>query len=91
MTACVHSRPALRTLPRCAEGLAARFLLTVSVQQQITTSFSRRLIMTRISVLLFLSIFCFATAMQAQAPAPKPDPEVKKLLAAVGLWKTVGS
>jgi hypothetical protein len=34
MNACVHSRLALCTLLRCAEGLAARFLLTVSVQQQ---------------------------------------------------------
>jgi hypothetical protein len=42
MTACAHSCLVLRTLPRCAEGLAARFLLTVSVQQQITTTFSRR-------------------------------------------------
>ena len=44
--------------------------------------------MQRISVLLFLLVFCFATAMQAQAP--KPDPEVKKMHAWVGNWMFEG-
>jgi hypothetical protein len=34
MAAFIRSRLALSTLLRCAEGFAARFLLTVSVQQQ---------------------------------------------------------
>jgi len=46
--------------------------------------------MKRISVLLFLLVFCSATAMQAQAPAPKPDAEVKKLHAVVGHWTFEG-
>ena len=46
--------------------------------------------MRRITILLFLSVFCFTTAMQAQAPAPKPDPEVKKLHADVGHWTYEG-
>lgn len=46
--------------------------------------------MQRISILLFVSVFCFATAMQAQAPAPKPDPEVKKLRVFVGHWTYEG-
>jgi len=44
----------------------------------------------RITILLFLSVFCFATAMQAQAPVPKPDPEVKKLLPQLGDWTYEG-
>jgi len=44
----------------------------------------------RITILLFLSVFCFATAMQAQAPAPKPDPEMKKLHVFVGHWTFEG-
>jgi hypothetical protein len=46
--------------------------------------------MQRISVLLFLLVFCSATAMQAQAPAPKPDPEVRKLHVLVGHWTYEG-
>ena len=46
--------------------------------------------MQRISILLFLLVFCSATAMQAQAPAPKPDPEVKKLHVWVGHWTYEG-
>ena len=46
--------------------------------------------MQRISILLFLLVFCFATVMQAQAPAPKPDPEVKKLQVMVGHWMFEG-
>jgi hypothetical protein len=42
--------------------------------------------MKRISVLLFLLVFCSATAMQAQAQAPKPDAEAKKLHVLVGHW-----
>jgi hypothetical protein len=44
----------------------------------------------RITILLFLSVFCFTTAMLAQAPAPKPDPEVRKLHAAMGHWTYEG-
>jgi CubicO group peptidase (beta-lactamase class C family) len=47
--------------------------------------------MQRISLLLFLLVFCSATAMQAQAPAPKPDPELKKLLPLVGRWTYEGA
>jgi hypothetical protein len=46
--------------------------------------------MARISILLFLLVFCSATAMQAQAPAPKPDPEVKKLSVYLGHWTYEG-
>jgi hypothetical protein len=46
--------------------------------------------MQRISVLLFLSVFCFATALRAQAQAPKPDPEMKKLSVLVGHWTYEG-
>jgi hypothetical protein len=42
--------------------------------------------MQRISILLFLLVFCSATAVQAQAQAPKPSPEVNKLLPLVGHW-----
>jgi hypothetical protein len=44
----------------------------------------------RITILLFLSVFCFTTVMQAQAPAPKPDPEMKKLHVFVGHWTYEG-
>lgn len=46
--------------------------------------------MRRITILLFLSVFCFATAMQAQAQAPKPDPELKKLSVFLGHWTYEG-
>jgi len=46
--------------------------------------------MQRISVLLFLLVFCSATAMQAQAQAPKPGPEVKELQAWMGNWMFEG-
>ncbi len=42
--------------------------------------------MKRISIMLFLLVFCFPTVMQAQAPPPKPDPEMKKLHVWVGHW-----
>ena len=93
MAAFVGSRVALRTLVklrRCAGGLAARFFLTVSDPQQNHNFISRRLIMQRISALLFLLVFCFATAMQAQAPALKPDPELMKLSVLVGHWTWEG-
>ena len=44
--------------------------------------------MKRITILLFLSVFCFTTAIKAQAP--KPDPEVKKLHTVVGHWTYEG-
>ena len=59
-------------------------------RKEIATSFSRRVIVKRISMLLFLSVFCFTTAMQAQAPAPKPDPALKKLSVLVGRWTYEG-
>jgi hypothetical protein len=46
--------------------------------------------MRRISLLLFLLVFCSATAMQAQAPAPKPGPEAKKLSVYLGHWTYEG-
>ena len=46
--------------------------------------------MRRITILLFLSVFCFARAMHAQAQAPKPDPELKKLSVFVGHWTYEG-
>jgi len=46
--------------------------------------------MQRVSMLLFLLVFCSAATMQAQAPAPKPDPEVKKLSAFLGHWTYEG-
>ena len=46
--------------------------------------------MRRITILLFLSVFCFTTAMQAQSQAPKPDPEMKKLHVFVGHWTYEG-
>ena len=93
MAASARSRLAPRTLVklrRCAGGSTACFLLTASVRQQITASFSRGVIMQRIGILLSLLVFCAATAMQAQAPALKPDPEVKKLKAVVGHWTWEG-
>ena len=45
--------------------------------------------MRRITILLFLLVFCFATVVQAQAPA-QPDPEVKKLHVWVGHWTYEG-
>ena len=89
MAAFVRSRLASRTLlrlRRCAEGLTARLFLTVSARQKNHNFILRRILMTRISVLLVLLVFCSATTMQAQAPAPKPDPEVKKLCVWVGHW-----
>jgi len=44
----------------------------------------------RITILLFLSVFCFAAAMQAQAQAPKPDPALKKLSVFLGHWTYEG-
>jgi hypothetical protein len=61
-----------------------------SAPQQNHDFISRRILMTRISALLFLLVFCFATAMQAQAPAPKPDPALKKLSVLVGHWTYEG-
>jgi hypothetical protein len=48
--------------------------------------------MKRITILLFLSVFCFTAAMQAQAPAPAPkvDPALKKLHVWVGHWTYEG-
>ena len=46
--------------------------------------------MRRITILLFLLVFCSATAIQAQAPAPKPDPEMKKLRSNLGHWTYEG-
>ena len=46
--------------------------------------------MRRITILLFLSVFCFTTVMQAQAPAPKPAPEVKNLSVYLGHWTYEG-
>jgi hypothetical protein len=62
----------------------------VSVPQDSQEYISRRVVMKRISVLLFALVVCFATAMQAQAPAPKPNPEVKKLHAVLGHWTFEG-
>jgi hypothetical protein len=66
--------------------LTACFFLRLSVPQGNHNFISRRILMTRISALLFLLVFCSVTAMQAQAPAPKPGPELKKLRAVVGHW-----
>jgi hypothetical protein len=46
--------------------------------------------MRRISILLFLLVFCSATAVQAQTTAPRPDPEIKKLQVLVGHWTYEG-
>jgi hypothetical protein len=45
----------------------------------------------RISLVLFLLVFCSATAMRAQAPAPKPGPEVKKWGIWAGDWTLLGT
>ena len=57
----------------------------------ITTSFQGGIIVRRITILLFLSAFCFATTMQAQAPDPKPGPEVKKWGIWAGDWTILGT
>jgi Protein of unknown function (DUF1579) len=93
MTACVCSRLALRTLvklPRCVKGLTARSFPRVSLSHDNHDYILKRIIMQRISVLLFLLVVCLTTAMRAQAPAPKPGPEVKKLRAMLGHWTYEG-
>jgi hypothetical protein len=93
MKSYVHPRLAVSTLPklgRWTRGMTARSFPTVSDPQQNHNFISRRLVMKRITILLFLSVFSFSTAMQAQAPAPKPDPEMKKLSVFVGHWTLDG-
>jgi len=93
MAAFVRSRLKLRTLLKlqgCAGGSTARSFPRVSAPQENHNFISRRLIMQRISALLFLSVFCFATALQAQTPTPTPDPALKKMLPFLGHWTYEG-